>query len=110
MASPRFRRCDLVLTARRRSATGHAAPEVRRRDSTRRSPMTTPLVTYTADGRVGIVTLNRPQKLNASPPELRRLPGERFHEADRDPTTSVAVFRAAGRSFGAAYDSGPRRA
>jgi len=69
--------------------------------------MTTPLVTYTVDGRVGIVTLNRPEKLNAITPELKRLLIERFHEADRDPTTNVVVLRAEGRSFCAGYDIGP---
>ena len=69
--------------------------------------MTTPLVTYTVDGRVGIVTLNRPEKLNAITPELKRLLIERFHEADRDPTTNVVVLRAEGRSFSAGYDIGP---
>ena len=34
--------------------------------------MSDPLVTYAADGRVGIVTLNRPEKLNAISPELKR--------------------------------------
>src|SRR5262245_3173828 len=69
--------------------------------------MTAQLVTYAADGRVGIVTLNRPDKLNAISPELRRLLIERFHEADRDPATSVVVLRAEGRSFSAGYDIGP---
>src|SRR5256886_305322 len=69
--------------------------------------MTTPLVTYTVDGRVGIVTLNRPEKLNAITPELKRLLIERFHEADRDPATNVVVWRGEGRSFCAGYDIGP---
>src|SRR5438876_1183188 len=69
--------------------------------------MTTPLVTYTVDGRVGIVTLNRPEKLNAITPELKRLLIERLHEADRDPATNVVVLRAEGRSFCAGYDIGP---
>ena len=47
--------------------------------------MTAPLVTYAVDDRVGIVTLNRPDKLNAISPELKRMLVERFHEADRDP-------------------------
>ncbi len=69
--------------------------------------MTTPLVTYAVEGRLGIVTLNRPEKLNAISPELRRVLIDRFHEADRDPTTSVVVLRAEGRSFCAGYDIGP---
>src|SRR5262250_3831291 len=69
--------------------------------------MTTPLVTYAADGRVGIVTLNRADKLNAISPELKKTLVERFHEADRDPATSVVVLRAEGRSFCAGYDISP---
>src|SRR5213596_1574828 len=68
------------------------------------------LVTYAADGRVGLVTLNRPDKLNAISPELKRTLVERFHEADRDPTTSVVILRAAGRSFSAGYDISPNPA
>jgi len=72
--------------------------------------MTTPLVTYAVDGKVGIVTLNRPDKLNAITPELKALLIERFHEADRDPATSVVVVRAEGRAFSAGYDIAPNPA
>jgi enoyl-CoA hydratase/carnithine racemase len=72
--------------------------------------MSDALVTYTADARVGIVTLNRPDKLNAISPELKKTLVERFHEADRDPTTSVVVLRAEGRSFSAGYDISPNPA
>jgi enoyl-CoA hydratase/carnithine racemase len=74
--------------------------------------MTTSIVTYSVDGRVGIVTLNRPEKLNAISPELKKALIERLHEADRDPAISVVVLRAEGRSFGAGYDisSNPARA
>src|SRR5438552_3024549 len=68
------------------------------------------LVTYAADGRVGLVTLNRPDKLNAISPELKTTLVERFHEADRDPTTSLVVLRAEGRSFCAGYDISPNPA
>src|SRR5213083_1500900 len=69
--------------------------------------MTTPLVTYTVDGRVGIVSLNRPEKLNAITPELKRLLKERLREADRERATRVVVLRGEGRSFCAGYDIGP---
>jgi enoyl-CoA hydratase len=69
--------------------------------------MTSPLVTYAVDGRVGIVALNRPDKLNAISPELKRALVERLHEADRDAATSVVVLRAEGRAFCAGYDISP---
>jgi enoyl-CoA hydratase len=72
--------------------------------------MTTPIVTYAVDGRVGIVTLNRPDKLNAISPELKRALVERFHEADADAATNVVVVRAEGRSFSAGYDISPNPA
>src|SRR5438552_18986534 len=72
--------------------------------------MTTSLVTYSVDGRVGIVTLNRPDKLNAISLELKKALIERLHEADRDPATGVVVLRAEGRSFGAGYDISPNPA
>src|ERR671918_1868758 len=69
--------------------------------------MTPHVVTYAVDGRVGIVTLNRPEKLNAISADLRHALVERFHEADADPATSVVVLRAEGRSFCSGYDIGP---
>jgi len=72
--------------------------------------MTAQLVTYAVDGRVGIISLNRPDKLNAISADLKRALIERFHEADRDPATGVVVLRAEGRSFCAGYDIGPNPA
>jgi enoyl-CoA hydratase len=69
-----------------------------------------PLVTYAVDGRIGIVSLNRPEKLNAITVELKRALVERLHEADRDPATSVVILRSEGRSFCAGYDIGPNPA
>jgi enoyl-CoA hydratase len=69
--------------------------------------MTPQLVTYAVDGRVGVVTLNRPDKLNAISGELKSTLIERLHEADRDQATSVVVLRAEGRSFCAGYDIAP---
>jgi enoyl-CoA hydratase len=72
--------------------------------------MTAQLVTYGVEGKVGIVTLNRPEKLNAITGELKALLIERLHEADRDAATSVVVLRAEGRSFSAGYDIAPNPA
>jgi enoyl-CoA hydratase len=72
--------------------------------------MTESLVTYAVDGRVGIVSLNRPEKLNAISAGLKTALVERLHEADRDPATSVVVLRAEGRSFCAGYDIAPNPA
>jgi len=69
--------------------------------------MTAEIVTYTVDGRVGIVTMNRPDKLNAISPELKRALVDRLLAADADPATSVVVLRAEGRSFSAGYDISP---
>jgi enoyl-CoA hydratase/carnithine racemase len=68
------------------------------------------LVLYRVDGKVGIITLNRGDKLNAISAELKKLLIERFHEADADPATSVVVLRAEGRSFSAGYDIAPNPA
>src|SRR5437867_3046659 len=72
--------------------------------------MTAQLVTYAVDGRVGIISLNRPDKLKAISADLKRALIERFHEADRDPATGVVVLRAEGRSFCAGYDIAPNPA
>ena len=65
---------------------------------------------YAVDGPIGIVTLNRGDKLNAISLELKKRLVERLHEADRDPATRVVVLRAEGRSFSAGYDIGPNPA
>ena len=72
--------------------------------------MTSSLVTYAVDGRVGVVSLNRGDKLNAISGDLKRALVERFHEADGDPATSVVILRAEGRSFCAGYDISPNPA
>jgi enoyl-CoA hydratase len=62
------------------------------------------IVLYETDDKVGIITMNRPDKLNAISHELREDMVEAFARADKDPTTSVVVLRAAGRSFCVGYD------
>ncbi len=64
-------------------------------------------ITYEKDGRLAIITLNRPEKLNALSNELR---GEMFHamkEAEADRDIGVIVLKAAGRAFSAGYDLSP---
>ncbi len=72
--------------------------------------MTAEIVSHTVDGRIGIVTINRPDKLNAISPELKRALVERLLAADAEPATSVVVLRAEGRSFSAGYDIAPNPA
>lgn len=62
------------------------------------------LVLRENDGNVTIVTLNRPDKLNAINKELRLAFVEQLRKADNDPDTSVVLLRAAGRSFCVGYD------
>jgi enoyl-CoA hydratase/carnithine racemase len=72
--------------------------------------MTANLVTYAVDGPVGIVSLNRPEKLNAISADVKDALVERFQEADRDSRTGVVVLRGEGRSFCAGYDIAPNPA
>jgi enoyl-CoA hydratase/carnithine racemase len=67
-----------------------------------------PLVLYDVDDKVGIVTLNRPDKLNAISHELQHALTQAFVRADADPATSVVLLRAEGRSFCAGYDIGAK--
>ena len=64
------------------------------------------LVLYETEELVGIITLNRPDKLNAISPELREQLTETFRRADADKSTSVIVLRSNGRSFCVGYDIG----
>jgi enoyl-CoA hydratase/carnithine racemase len=64
------------------------------------------LVLYEADAKIGIVTLNRPDKLNALNQELRRELAAALTKADEDAATSVVVLRGTGRSFCVGYDIG----
>jgi enoyl-CoA hydratase/carnithine racemase len=63
-------------------------------------------VLYAADGKVGIVTLNRPDKLNALTMDMRLAVESVLLRADADEATSVIVLRAEGRSFCVGFDVG----
>jgi enoyl-CoA hydratase/carnithine racemase len=67
-----------------------------------------PVVLYEGDDNVGIIALNRPDKLNAISHELQQALTEAFVRADADPATSVVMLRAEGRSFCAGYDIGAK--
>jgi enoyl-CoA hydratase/carnithine racemase len=63
-------------------------------------------VRYSRDGKVGVVTLARPEKLNALNTEMRTQLAERFAEAESDQETSIVILNAEGRSFCVGYDIG----
>jgi enoyl-CoA hydratase len=71
--------------------------------------MTYENILFERDERLAIITLNRPEKLNALSNDLR---GELFHamkEAEADRDIGVIVLKAAGRAFSAGYDLSPSR-
>jgi enoyl-CoA hydratase len=63
-------------------------------------------IRYEADGKVGLVTLDRPAKLNALTMELRLALETELKRADEDAATSVIVLRGEGRSFCVGFDVG----
>jgi enoyl-CoA hydratase len=63
-------------------------------------------VRYETDDKVGIITLDRADKLNAINSAMKDQIIDAFARADEDPATSVLVLRAEGRSFSAGFDIG----
>ena len=59
------------------------------------------------DARVGIITLNRPEKLNALSQELLYDFDAALHDMEADHTIRVIVVKGAGRAFSAGYDLTP---
>ncbi len=53
---------------------------------------------------MGIITLNRPQRLNAWTPVMGAEMADAFRDVDRDPSVRVAVLTGAGRAFCAGAD------
>ena len=68
--------------------------------------MTDSLVLYEVDGAVGIITMNRPDKLNAINHDLRIAWSRPIKRADEDHADLVVILRANGRSFCVGYDIG----
>jgi enoyl-CoA hydratase len=77
-----------------------------RRGSEQEAAVPETVVLYETDDKVSIITLNRPDKLNAISPELMQQLLDAFARADEEPATSVVLLRANGRSFCAGYDIG----
>lgn len=61
-------------------------------------------VLYEKDGRIGRITLNRPEVLNAIDDELPEALAAAVAEVDADPDVHVVVLSGRGRSFCAGYD------
>lgn len=66
--------------------------------------MSEPVVLYEVTEKIGIITLNRPDRLNAISRQLRLELTAAFGRADDDPAVTVVILRANGRSFCSGYD------
>lgn len=62
------------------------------------------LVVYEAEGRVAVITLNRPEARNAMSPELSAALGEAFDRFEADDDAWVAILAGNGRVFCAGAD------
>jgi enoyl-CoA hydratase len=62
------------------------------------------LVLYERDGGVAVLTLNRPDKLNAFNDDLYDALMSRLDEAEADDDVRVVVIKAAGRAFSTGHD------
>lgn len=67
-------------------------------------------VKYEREGPIAIITLNRPERLNAWGVDTSRDIGLAFQQYADDPEARVAILCAAGRSFCAGGDAKDRRA
>jgi enoyl-CoA hydratase len=61
------------------------------------------------DGRVGRITLNRPEKMNALSQDLLFELNDALHDYEADDSVRVIILRGAGRTFCAGYDLTPPR-
>jgi enoyl-CoA hydratase/carnithine racemase len=60
-------------------------------------------------GAVAVVTLNRPNRLNAWTPAMRRQLFDAFDQAEKDTRVKVVVLTGAGRAFCAGADLSPQK-
>jgi enoyl-CoA hydratase len=66
-------------------------------------------VLYERVGRLGFITLNRPEKLNAIDGEMQQLLRDNLSEIKNDDSVRVAILRGRGRAFSAGADMTGRR-
>lgn len=59
------------------------------------------------DGRIGRITLNRPEKMNALSRDLLFELNDALHEYEADHSVRVVLLRGAGRAFSSGYDLAP---
>ncbi len=66
--------------------------------------MSEPVITVEKDGELAVVTLNRPNAMNALSVALRQAIGETFTALEADPDVRVVILTGAGRAFTAGLD------
>ena len=69
--------------------------------------MTQSTVTYEAQDRIGIITLNRPEKMNAFNAQMLEDFASALDVAQQDDAVRVVIVRGAGRAFSVGYDISP---
>jgi enoyl-CoA hydratase len=74
--------------------------------TTKQEDLPATMVRYETEDKVGIITLDRADKLNAINSVMKDEIIAAFARADKEPATSVIVLRANGRSFSAGFDLG----
>jgi enoyl-CoA hydratase len=62
------------------------------------------VITVEKDGELAVVTLNRPEAMNALSTGLRQAIGQSFQELEADPDIRAVVLTGAGRAFSAGLD------
>jgi enoyl-CoA hydratase len=66
--------------------------------------MSQPVLKVEKDGEVAVVTLNRPEAMNALSLALLEALARTFEDLESDPNTAVVVLTGAGRAFCAGLD------
>ena len=72
----------------------------------RDAPMRYEQITFERTGRVGVITLSRPEKLNAWTPRMMAEYRDAIARCNADPEVGAIVMTGAGRAFCAGADIG----